>query len=373
MGFIKKNLQKVIEWRDNSKDIVVYHFPVEDRYEIMTGSTLVVRESQVAVFVHKGKVADVFEPGTYRLSTDNLPIITKLLSIGTGFNSPIKAEVYFVNTKQFVGQKWGTQNPITIRDKDFGMVRIRGFGIYAYRVIDAKVFMDEMFGTNSLYTTSDTADQIRPMIIEAISDTIAESKISMLDLAANYREFSEKVTETSQEEFKKYGLKLEKLVIENISLPESVEKALDERSKLGIMADKMNTYTQYQAANAMRDAANNPNGNNLAGLGVGLGVAGSVGNVFNSALSGSNGGSSTKTCAKCGAEIGARAKHCPECGAVQGAVCPKCGEMVSARAKFCPNCGEKIATKSAKKHCSNCGEELKASAKFCPNCGTKNN
>lgn len=371
MGFIKKNLQKVIEWRDNSKDIVVYHYPVEDRYEIMTGSTLVVRESQVAVFVHKGKVADVFEPGTYRLSTDNLPVITKLLSIGTGFNSPIKAEVYFVNTKQFIGQKWGTQNPITIRDKDFGMVRIRGFGIYAYKVDDAKIFMDEMFGTNNLYTTSDVAEQIRPMIIEAISDTIAESKISMLDLAANYREFSEKVRESSQAEFKKYGLRLEKLVIENISLPESVEKALDERSKLGIMADKMNTYTQYQAANAMRDAANNPNGNNLAGLGVGLGVAGSVGSVLNGALNGTTTDNNTKTCVKCGAEISVRAKHCPECGAVQSATCPKCGEAVSAKAKFCANCGAKIGTKVDKKHCTECGEELKAGAKFCPNCGKK--
>lgn len=371
MGFIKKNLQKVIEWRDNSKDIVVYHYPVEDRYEIMTGSTLVVRESQVAVFVHKGKVADVFEPGTYRLSTDNLPVITKLLSIGTGFNSPIKAEVYFVNTKQFIGQKWGTQNPITIRDKDFGMVRIRGFGIYAYKVDDAKIFMDEMFGTNNLYTTSDVAEQIRPMIIEAISDTIAESKISMLDLAANYREFSEKVRESSQAEFKKYGLRLEKLVIENISLPESVEKALDERSKLGIMADKMNTYTQYQAANAMRDAANNPNGNNLAGLGVGLGVAGSVGNVFSGALNGTTTDNNTKTCVKCGAEISVKAKHCPECGAVQSATCPKCGEAVSSRAKFCANCGAKIGTKVDKKHCTECGEELKAGAKFCPNCGKK--
>ena len=371
MGFIKKNLQKVIEWRDNSKDIVVYHYPVEDRYEIMTGSTLVVRESQVAVFVHKGKVADVFEPGTYRLSTDNLPVITKLLSIGTGFNSPIKAEVYFVNTKQFIGQKWGTQNPITIRDKDFGMVRIRGFGIYAYKVDDAKIFMDEMFGTNNLYTTSDVAEQISPMIIEAISDTIAESKISMLDLAANYREFSEKVRESSQAEFKKYGLRLEKLVIENISLPESVEKALDERSKLGIMADKMNTYTQYQAANAMRDAANNPNGNNLAGLGVGLGVAGSVGSVLNGALNGTTTDNNTKTCVKCGAEISVKAKHCPECGAVQSATCPKCGEAVSAKAKFCANCGAKIGTKVDKKHCTECGEELKAGAKFCPNCGKK--
>ena len=369
MGFIKKNLQKVIEWKDDSKNTVVYRFPVEDRYEIMTGSTLVVRESQVAVFVHKGKVADVFEPGTYKLSTDNLPFITKLLSLPMGFESPIKAEVYYVNTKQFVGQKWGTQNPITVRDQDFGMVRLRGYGIYSYRVTDAKIFMDEVFGTNSSYTTSDVAEQIRPMVIQAITDTIAESKISILDLAANYREFSEKVTASSQAEFEKYGLKLEKLVIENISLPEAVEKALDERSKLGIMEDQIGTYTQYQAATALRDAANNPNGNNLAGLGVGLGAAGAMGTMFNNTLNTANSGN-THTCVKCGAGISARAKHCPECGAVQGATCPKCGEAVAARAKFCPNCGEKVGT-AAEKHCPQCGEKVKATAKFCPNCGTK--
>ena len=144
MGFIKKNLLKVIEWKDNTKNTVVYRFPVQDRYEIMTGSTLVVRESQVAIFVHKGQIADVFEPGTYKLSTENLPFITKILSLPTAFESPIKAEVYYINTKQFIGQKWGTQNPIAMRDKDFGAVRIRGYGIYSFRVVDPKLFMKEM-------------------------------------------------------------------------------------------------------------------------------------------------------------------------------------------------------------------------------------
>lgn len=367
MGFIKKNLLKVIEWKDDSKDTVVYRFPLEDRYEIMTGSTLVVRESQVAMFVYKGKIADVFEAGTYKLSTENLPFITKILALPTGFESPIKAEVYFVNTKQFTGQKWGTQNPIALRDKDFGMVRLRGYGIYSFRVVDAKKFMKEMFGTNNVFKTIDVAEQIRPMVLQAITDTIAESKISLLDLAANYNEFSNTVVEKSGKEFDNYGLKLEKLVIENISLPEDVEKALDERSKLGIMEDKMGTYTQYQAATALRDAANNPNGNNLASLGVGLGVAGTIGNVFGNSLNGENKSKAkTKTCIKCNTEIPEKAKHCPECGASQNLTCPNCGEIVTPKAKFCANCGSKLAP--AKKVCS-CGEELKANAKFCPNCG----
>lgn len=370
MGFIKKNLLKVIEWKDDSKDTIVYRFPVEDRYAIMTGSTLVVRESQVAMFVYKGKVADVFEPGTYKLSTENIPFITKLLSLPTAFELPVQAEVYYVNTKQFTGQKWGTQNPIAMRDKDFGMVRLRGYGIYSFRVIDAKVFMKEMFGTNNIYKTTDIAEQIRPMVIQSITDTIAESKISLLDLAANYKEFGESVVKNSDAEFAQYGLKLEKLVVENISLPEDVEKALDERSKLGIMEDKMATFTQMQAAQALRESASNPNGNNLAGLGVGLGVAGAMGNVFSDAMQSMHDKSKTKTkkCIKCGAEISEKAKHCSECGASQTLTCPKCGEAITPKAKFCANCGNKLQTK---KICPSCGEEMKASAKFCPNCGEK--
>lgn len=370
MGFIKKNLLKVIEWKDDTKNTVVYRFPVQDRYAIMTGSTLVVRESQVAMFVYKGKVADVFEPGTYKLTTENIPFISKILALPTAFELPVQAEVYYVNTKQFTGQKWGTQNPIAMRDKDFGMVRLRGYGIYSFRVTDAKKFMTEMFGTNNVYTTADVAEQMRPMVIQSITDTIAESKISLLDLAANYKEFGASVLKTSEEEFGQYGLKLEKLVVENLSMPEEVEKALDERSKLGIMEDKMGTYTQMQAASAMRDAAKNPNGNNLAGLGVGLGVAGTMGQVFGNAINAENKPKTkTKQCIKCGAEISDKAKHCSECGASQVPTCPKCGEAVTAKAKFCTNCGYKLA--HTKKVCADCGEELKANAKFCPNCGKK--
>lgn len=370
MGFIRKNLLKVIEWKDDSKDTVVYRFPLQDRYEIMTGSTLVVRESQVAMFVYKGKIADVFEPGTYKLSTEVLPFLTKLLSLPTGFEIPIKSDIYFVNTKQFTGQKWGTQNPIALRDKEFGMVRLRGYGIYSFRVKDSKVFMKEMFGTNNVYKVDDVAEQIRPMIIQAITDTIAESKISLLDLAANYKEFSENVVKSSEKEFEHFGLNIEKLVIENLSLPEEVEKALDERSKLGIMEDKMGTYTQFQAATALRDAAQNPNGNNLAGLGVGLGAAGYMGGLFGNAVNAENKPKAkTTACIKCGVEIPEKAKHCPECGAKQSPTCAKCGESVSAKAKFCPNCGNKL--ESQKKVCASCNEELKTTAKFCPNCGNK--
>lgn len=344
---IKKQLLSVIEWNDSTKDTIVYRYPLTKRDEIMNSSTLVVRPSQVALFVHKGQIADVFAPGTYTLATENIPLLTKMLSLPTGFDSPVKAEVYFVNTKQITGQKWGTQNPIMMRDEDYGNVRIRAYGVYSYKVNDARVFMEEMFGTNELYTTADVTTQIKPLIIESFSDTLAESKISALDLAANYKEFSDNILKTSKDSFAKFGLKLCSLVIENISLPEEVEKALDERTKLGVIEDKLGTYTQYQAAQALRDAAKNPNGNNMAGLGVGLSAGVGIGNVFKDAIT--------------------TASNKPK-SEVKKISCPKCGAEIRATAKFCPECGEKLATK---KHCTSCGAEIKATAKYCSECGEK--
>lgn len=347
-NFFKKQLLKVVEWEDDSKDVIVYRYPLTDRDELMTSSTLVVRESQCAIFMHKGEIADVFGPGTYKLSTENIPFLTKILSLPSGFESKIKAEIYYVNTKQFIGQKWGTQNPIMMRDEEFGNVRVRGFGVYSFKVADPKVFMKEVFGTNAVYKTADVCEQIKPMLIQGITDALAEAKISALDLAANYREFSSTVLETCQKEFADYGLNLTKFVIENISLPEEVEKTLDERTKLGVLEDKMGTYTQKKAADALLDSANNPNGNNMAGLGVGLGAGVTMSNVFTNNLTTENKPREKKektiTCSKCNATIKANAKFCSECGAkVENAkkFCEECGTELAAKAKFCPNCGKK--------------------------------
>ena len=345
--FSKKQLLKVIEWEDNSKDTIVYRYPLTDREEIMNSSTLVVRPSQVALFVHKGEIADIFAPGTYKLSTENIPLITKLLSLPTGFDSPIKAEIYYVNTKQFNGNKWGTQNPIMMRDNDFGTIRLRGFGVYGFKVADAKVFMKEMFGTNNLYKLQDVVEYLRPLVVNGITDAIAESKISALDLASNYKEFGQKVLECAEKEFEKIGLKMTACVIENLSLPEEVEKALDERTKLGVLEDKMGTYTRMKTADAIGDAAKNESGGNLAGLGVGLGAGSAIGNLFANNLSMENPQVNKKVeeveCIKCGALIKKGSKFCSECGSKQEAkFCPKCGARVKETAKFCTECGEKL-------------------------------
>lgn len=366
MGFFKSQFLKVIEWKDASKDTIVYRYPIPEKQEIMTSSTLVVRESQVAVFVHKGKIADVFEAGTYKLSTGNIPFLTKMLSLPTLGESKIKAEVYFVNTKQFTGNKWGTQNPIIMRDEEFGSVRLRGFGIYSFKVADAKVFMKEMFGTNAVYTVSDVATACKPLVLQSIADTIAESKISALDLAANYREFGDEIVKGSEKEFGAYGLKLCSIVIENLSLPEDVEKMLDERTKMSVIEDKIGTYTKFKAANAMEEASKSSN--SMAGMGMGLSAGVQMGNLFAENLTTTNKPKNAVKCVSCGEEISAKAKFCPICGATQGLTCPKCGTVVSKTAKFCAECGQAL---NAKKTCKGCGEELKANAKFCPNCGKK--
>lgn len=354
--FLKSQALSVIEWEDSTKDTIVYRFELKEREVIMNSSTLVVRPSQVALFVHKGQICDVFAPGTYKLSTENIPLLTKLLSLPTAFEITNQTEVYFVNTKQMTGLKWGTANPIMMRDADFGNVRLRAFGVYSFKVDNAKRFMEEVFGTNPIYKADDVIEHVKPYVIQCFSDAVAESKISALDLAASYREFSETILTTGQDEFEKLGLKLCSIIIENISLPEEVEKALDERTKLGVFSDKMGTYTQMAAADAMRDAAKNTSGGNLAGLGVGLGAGTGIGKLFADSLA--------------GAQDTPRETKKEEPKEEGGRVCVKCGASLKANAKFCSECGEK-QPEDTTKFCTNCGSKVKANAKFCPECGEK--
>lgn len=346
MGLIKSQLLKSIEWADNTKDTMVYRFPMDGR-EIMMGSKLTVREGQVAIFVNKGKIADVFEPGIHTLTTSNLPYLTKLLSLPFGFKSPFTAEVYFVNTKQFTNQKWGTANPITMRDKEFGVIRIRAYGKYSFKVNDPKVFLKELFGTNSSFSTQDINDYLRSMLIAGVSDTIAESKIAAIDLACNLLEFNKIATNQIATMFENLGLKLSNVVVENVSFPEAVEKAIDTRSSMGVIDDKMDTFVKYQAAHAMRESANN-NGAGMGGIGVQLGAGAVVGEMMKESLTQktpTKEQTSSKFCNQCGAKISARAKFCPECGAKQQIakdVCPKCGAKRAPNAKFCGECGNKF-------------------------------
>ena len=343
---------RILEWADDTKDTIVYKLPLaKGGREINHKSKLIVRESQQAIFVHKGKICDIFPAGTYDLDTDIFPILSKLAGWKYGFQTPISVDVYFVNVKQFTGLKWGTANPIAMRDPEFGMIRVKGYGSYAFKVDDAGVFLQELFGTNSSFSTRDITDWLKTMLISALTDALGESKISALDLAGNTLEFNQIVTATIQNKFKEIGLKLTNLFIENMSVPEAVEKAIDERSKLGILGDKTDVMMKVAAAEAMKDAAKNPGtGGAFVGAGMGIGAGAGIGAMFAEAMRTSNSStpqnntSSGRKCSSCGADVGPKAKFCPECGQKLSAkkFCPECGKEVSASSKFCPECGQKL-------------------------------
>lgn len=361
-------LLKVIEWADNSSNTLVYK--VDTRKNVIKrGSALTVREGQVAVFCDKGRMADVFQPGYYKLDTDSLPILTSLLSWKYGFETPFKSEVYFVNTNRFTKQRWGTANPIMLRDPDFGAVRVRGYGTYSFRVKDAYVFMTELSGSHSTYRTEDISDHIRSMLVMAISDAMGESGIPVVDMASNLMELSEEVQKTLEKRFDELGLELSDFNFENVSLPAELEKAMDENARLGMMRKNVDVYTQLAQAEALKNAAKNPGmagGTMGAGLGLGMGMQmmNAMGNMGKPAAA-------TKACPKCGTQVPADSKFCTRCGArmdeaASGGICAKCGAKLTPGAKFCPECG--TPTQSV---CPKCGAKLSGNAKFCPECGQK--
>ena len=276
MGFFDKlrnELIDIIEWVDDSRHTLVWRFP---RYqnEIKNGAALIVRPGQMAVFVHRGEIADVFEPGNYTLTTDNLPVLSTIQGWKHGFNSPFRSEVYFVSTRQITDLKWGTPNPIMLRDADFGPVRLRAFGTYAMRAVEPTALLRELVGTDSSVEAEEIGELMRSIVVSSFADMLGESKIAALDLASNYRELSEQLRQTVLERVDdEYGLDIPQLFIVNISLPEEVEKAIDSRSSMGAIGD-LAAYQQYQMGRAMLEAADNPAGGGASeGLGLGVGLA----------------------------------------------------------------------------------------------------
>ncbi len=268
---IKGEFIDIIQWLDDSPTTIVHRF---ERYnnQIKYGAQLTVREGQVAVFINEGQLADVFRPGMHRLETQNLPILSTLKGWKYGFNSPFVAEVYFVKTTRFTDQKWGTREPVTLRDADFGIVRLRAFGTYDFRVGDAGKFIKEVAGTEGRFTTDQITEQIRNIMVARFSDALAEIKKPFLDLAANLNELGDLLAKQIRPEIEQYGLELAKFLVENINVPEAVQKAIDQRASMGAVGN-LQAYTQFQAANAIGDAARNPGGLASAGVGIGAGVA----------------------------------------------------------------------------------------------------
>lgn len=271
----------IIEWTEPSNnDILCYRFP---RYnnEIKNGAKLVVREGQAAVFIKEGQLADVKTPGMYTLDTNNMPILSTILGWKYGFESPFKCEVYFVSTKQWTDKKWGTQNPFMIRDPEFGPVRVRAFGTYAFKVSDPGTFLRQLVATDPSFETYEIANQLRNAIVSRFVDVIGQSKIAILDLAGNYEKVGSLARERISPEMQGMGLSVTQFFVENISLPPEVEQALDKRSQISVLGN-LDQYTKFQTANAIEEAAKNPGGS--AGIGAGLGAGVAMGGAMMDAL-----------------------------------------------------------------------------------------
>lgn len=329
--FISKQFIDVIDWTEPEDGILAYRYPMQDR-EIQNGGKLTVRESQLAVFVNEGKVADAFGPGLYTLNTNTLPILTYLKNWDKMFQSPFKSDVYFFSSRVQTDQHWGTQNPITIRDKEFGAIRLRGFGIYSYHLSDAKSFYTKISGTRDVYHVADLEGQLRNTIIAKMTDAFAQSQVPFLDMAANQGALAEKISEQMKPAFADYGLTLDSFVVENLSLPDELQKVLDQRISMNVLGD-MGKFTQYQVAQSIPIAAANEGGGGV-GVGAGLGAGMAMGQAMMDAIkqSTSGGGQSgggaapaasgaaspgTKFCGECGKQIPRSSKFCPECGKPQ--------------------------------------------------------
>jgi len=379
---------EVIEWFDRTGDTIVSRVPPEGSGEIKMGAQCIVRENQAAVFFRDGKALDSLGPGRHTLTTLNLPVLTKLLSLPFGFTSPFRAEVYFVNLKLFNNLKWGTMEPVLYRDKEFGPIRLRAFGSYTMRINDPLLFVNTMVGTEGVYSTDQVKDYLRSAIVARLVDLLGENLDTLLDLAAMYDELSAAAKVRVSDQFTKYGMELVDFFIQAITPPEDVQKALDERTSAGVFGgvrgDQMAQYMKYKAMTALESAAENPGGGAQGamagmGMGAGLGVGMAIPGMFQQGGGAGQNQNAAQTagaahgvrCPDCGTANPANAKFCSNCGVAlrqAGPKCPSCGFDTPAGARFCPNCGNKMEVAP---RCPECNAELSPEAKFCPNCGNK--
>lgn len=319
LEFLGKQLIDVIQWTETDDNLLAYRYPMQDM-EIQNGGRLTVRESQVAVFVNEGRIADVFQPGSYTLTTRNLPVLTDLMNWDKGFVSPFKSDVYFFSTRLRMDQRWGTATPVTIRDKEFGALRLRGYGIYSYRIADPKVFYSNVSGTRDAYYVADLEGQLRNTVVAKMTEAFAPGEVAFLDMAANQSKLADRIAGELKPAFAALGLELAQFIVENLSLPEELQKVLDQR--IGVaMAGDLGQYTRFQAAQSLPLAAENPGG--AAGAGVGLGV----GLAMAQTIAGAAKAASETPAAAPAAEEGAK-------------FCMDCGKSIPRRARFCPDCGK---------------------------------
>jgi membrane protease subunit (stomatin/prohibitin family) len=325
--FISKQFIRVIQWNEGGDDVLSYRYPMQDM-EIENGGQLTVRESQLALFVNEGRIADVLAPGLHTLNTRNLPVLTDLMNWSKDFESPFKSDVYFFSTRLQIDQKWGTPEPITTRDKEFGMLRMRAFGNYSYRIVDPRKFFTEVTGTREAVFAADLEGQLRTTIIGRLTSIFAGSEFSFVDMAANLGALTDKIANDVKPVFAALGLELNQFVVASVSLPEDLQKVMDQR--IGVnMAGDLGRLTQFEAAESLEEAAQNTGG--TAGMGVGLGA----GAAMAQALMGQAMPGQTRFATGVAGPVPAAAAP-----AAESKFCIECGKSMPGRAKFCPECGK---------------------------------
>ena len=369
---------EVLEWFDQSGQEMVQRIPGQGSGEIKWGAQLIARESQSGVFFYRGKAIHVFGPGNHTLKTGNIPILNKLMAIPWGLTSPLRAEVYFVNMKVFPNLKWGTRDPVAFKDSELGLIRLRAFGIFNVRVIQPLLFINSLIGTVASMTTEGIEDFLNMVIVSKLNDYMGEHLDTILNLPGQYTEWSEGLQLELKKDLAHYGLALRGLYINSITPPQDVQKAIDDRSKLGLFED-MSKLMQLKAAMSMEKAAENQG---TAGEGMGLGMGfmmpGMMQQFFQQPQPRANGaagggGPTPQDCPDCARSIPADAGFCPYCGHQVLVIdqCRECGKNLSAGARFCPRCGTPVEKKEQARFCPQCGTKNLQQARFCNSCGEK--
>ncbi len=365
MGFFKKQFLDAIQWLDESSNTLVYMFPMEDQ-EIQSGAQLTVRPGQVAIFVDQGQIADVFGPGMYELTTANLPLLADLKHWSFGFKSPFKSDVYFLNMKEFLDNKWGTNNPIWIPDSQYGQVQVRAHGTYAFKIENPVVFFTQVAGTKSRYTLENIREQLRSFIINKFADIIGSLNVTVVQLASNYIEIGEALQDAVAESFKALGLTLTHFTISNIGLPEEIEKTLKDVTSMNMLGsiqnEKLSKIQILKQLDIMEQATKNPGMNSMTQSGMGLGMGMQMAKSFADNMNQMNNVGASNPAPQ------QQAQQAPQGGMM---TCSSCGHSIPQGSKFCPECGAKVAAPTGKKFCSQCGNEVAPGAKFCPQCGNK--
>jgi membrane protease subunit (stomatin/prohibitin family) len=366
---------EILEWFDESGQEMVHKIPERGSADIKFGAQAIIRENQAAIFFRDGKGLDLLGPGRHTLSTLNLPILTRVLSLPYGFKSPFRAEIYFVNLKSFVNVKWGTKEPVAFRDSELGLVRLRAFGVYAMRIVQPLLLVNSLVGTQGAYNTEQAGEYLREIIVSRFNDMIGEILDTVLNLPQHYDELGVALKARVQEDFGKFGILLEDLFINSITPPVEVQKMMDEKSGMGAVGD-LDKFLKFKAAKAMGDAATQQGDGGTAGTGMGLGLGAGLGMMMPGILQQSMqaagpGRAQALSCPKCQAQIDPNARYCSQCGhqIIIENKCPRCGKNLPAKAKFCMFCGGKV--EKVKALCPHCGKKVLPGSIFCNNCGKK--